>query len=70
MTFVCVKIRYDYRLVSLLNFLGAAILNFMTCYGCRYCYSVEVLLFETKQPYYVMKSKMEAPGKFKSENGR
>ena len=27
--------------------MGAAILNFMTRYGCRYCYSVEVLLCET-----------------------
>ena len=65
------KIRYDYRQFSLLNFLGAAILNFMTCYGCRFCYSAEVLLCETiEQPYYVMKSKMAAPGKFKSENRR
>ena len=27
--------------------MGAAILNFMTRYGCRYCYSLEVLLCET-----------------------
>ena len=26
--------------------MGAAILNFMTRYGCRYCYSLEVLLCE------------------------
>ena len=71
MTFKCVKIRYDYRLFSHLNFLGAAILNFMTCNGCHYFYSLEVLLFETiKQPYYVMKSKMAAPGQFKNENRR
>ena len=69
MMFKCVKIRYDYRLFLLLNFLGAAILNFMTCNGCHYCYSLEVLLFETiKQPYYVMKSKIVSPGIFKSEN--
>ena len=59
------------RLFTLLNFLGAAILNFMLCYGCHYCYSVEVLLCETiEQPYYIMKSKMAAPGKFKSKNSR
>ena len=40
-------------------------------YGCHYCYSAEVLLCETiEQPYYVMKSKMAAPGKFKMKNGR
>ena len=56
--------RYDYRKLSLLNFLGAAILSLMTCNGCRYCYSAEVLLCETiKQPYYVMTSKMAAHGK-------
>ena len=27
--------------------MGAAILNFMTRYGCRYCYSLEVFLCET-----------------------
>ena len=51
--------------------MGTAILNFMTRYGCRYCYSLEVLLCETiEQPFHVMKSKMAAPGKFKNENGR
>ena len=30
--------------------MGAAILNFMTRYGCRYCYSLEVLLCETMGP--------------------
>ena len=51
--------------------MGAAILNFMTRYGCRYCYSLEVLLCETiEQPLHVMKSKMAAPGKFINENGR
>ena len=40
-------------------------------YGCRYCYSLEVLLCETiEQPLHVMKFKMAAPGKFKNENGR
>ena len=50
MTFKCIKTRYDYQLFSLLNFLGAAILNFMTLYGCRYYYSVEatVLRHEIK----------------------
>ena len=44
--------------------MGAAILDFMTRYGCRYCYSLEVLLCETsEQPLRVMKSKMAAPGK-------
>ena len=47
MTFKCVKIWYDYRLLSLLNFPGAAILNFVTCNGWRFCYSAEVLLCET-----------------------
>ena len=43
----------------------------MTCYGCRCCYSAEVLLCETiEQPYYVMKSNMAAPGKFRNENRR
>ena len=65
------KIRYDYRPFMLLNFMGTAILNFMTRCGCRYCYSLEVLLCETiEQPLHVMKSKMAAPGKFKNENGR
>ena len=46
------KIGYDYRSFTLLNFIGAAILNFMTRYGCRYCYSLEVLLCETiEQPF-------------------
>ena len=53
------KIRYDYRLLSILNFPGAAILDFMTS-------KAEVRLCETiVQPYYVMKFKMVAPGKFK-----
>ena len=39
--------------------MGVAILNFMTRYGCCYCYSLEVLLCETnEQPKHVMKSKM------------
>ena len=60
------KIKYDYRLFSLLNFLGAAILNFMTCNGCLYCYSAEVHSCETtEQPYYFMKFKMAASGKAK-----
>ena len=65
------KIRYDYRLFSLLNLLGAAVLNFMTSYGCRYCWSAEVLfLFTTiEQPYDVMKSKMAAPGNLKAKIG-
>ena len=64
------KIRYDYRLISLLNFLGTAILNFMACNGCRYCYSAEVFLRETiEQPFYVMKSKMAALGNLKAKIG-
>ena len=31
--------------------MGAAILNFMTRYGCCYCYSLEVLLCETIGPF-------------------
>ena len=62
MTFKCVK-KLDMIILSLLNLLGAAILNFMTCNGCRFCNLAEVLLCETiEQPYYVMKSKMAAPG--------
>ena len=30
-----------------LNFPRAAILDFMTCYGCRYCLEAEDLLCET-----------------------
>ena len=42
----------------------------MTSYGCRYCKSTEVLLCETiEQPYYVMKSKMAAPGNLKAKIG-
>ena len=41
------RIRYDYRLLSLLNLLGVANLNFLTCNGCRHCYSADVLLCET-----------------------
>ena len=46
--------------------MGAAILNFMTRYGCHYCYSLEVILCETiEQPLHVMKSKMDFErGKF------
>ena len=62
--------RFYFRGMTL-NFLGAAILNLMTCNGCRYCYSAEVLLCKTiEQPYYVMKSKMVVRGKFKYENSR
>ena len=53
----------------LLNFPRAAILDFMTSLRCLYCWKVEVLLFETTgQRSGVMKSKMAAPGKFKSRN--
>ena len=55
------KIRYDYRLFSILNFPGVAILDFMRSNGCPYCETIE-------QPYYVMKSNMAAPGKFEMKN--
>ena len=49
--------------------MGVAILNFITRFGCRHCYSLEVLWCETiEQPLHVMKSKMAAPAKFKNEN--
>ena len=45
----------------LLNFLRAAILDFMTSLRCLYCWKAEVLLFETiGQRGDVMKSKMAA----------
>ena len=48
--------------------MGAAILNFMTRHGFRYCYSLEFLLCETiEQPLHVMKSKMAAPGNLKTK---
>ena len=53
----------------LLNFPCAAILDFMTPLHCLYCWKAEVLLFETiGQRSDVMKSKMAAHGKFKSQN--
>ena len=53
---------------QLLNFLHAAILDFMTSLRCLYCWKAEVLLFETiGQRSGVMKSKMAAHGKFKPE---
>ena len=53
----------------LLNFPRAAILDFMTSLRCLYCWEAEVLLFETiGQRSDVMKSKMAARGKFKSQN--
>ena len=55
------KIGYDHHLFSLLNFAGAAILDFMTSYGCRYCP-------ETESTVDIMKSKMAALEKFESEN--
>ena len=65
------EIIYDYRLFRFLNFARVAILDFVTSYGCRYCQWAEVLLYETiDQPYYVMKSNMAEPEKFKSENER
>ena len=72
MTFKCVKNYIRLSTIFAFKFPGRrAILNFMTCSGCRYCYSAEVLLCETiEQPYYVMKSKMAAPRKFESENRR
>ena len=54
---------------GLLNFLRAAILDFMTSLHCLYCWKAEVLLFETiGQRSDVMKSKMVACGKFKTRN--
>ena len=44
-----------------LNFLRAAILDFITSLRCLYCWKAEVLLFETiGQRSDVMKSKMAA----------
>ena len=44
-----------------LNFLRAAILDFMTSLRCLYCWKPEVFLFETiEQRSDVMKSKMAA----------
>ena len=50
----------------LLNFLRAAILDFMTSLRCLYCCKAEVLLFAETigQRSDVMKSKMAARGKF------
>ena len=53
----------------LLNFLRAAILDFMTSRPCLYCWKAQVLLFETiGQRSDVMKSKMAARRKFKRRN--
>ena len=47
----------------LINFPRAAILDFMTSLRCLYCWTAEVLLFETiGQRTDVMKSKMAARG--------
>ena len=52
-----------------LNFLHAAILDFMMSLHCLYCWKAEVILFETiRQCSDVMKSKMAACGKFKTRN--
>ena len=53
----------------LLNFQRAAILDCMTSLRCLYCWKAEVLLFATMgQRSDVMKSKMAARGKSKSQN--
>ena len=53
----------------LINFPRAAILDFMTSLRCLYCWTAELLLFETiRQCSDVMKSKMAARGKFKTQN--
>ena len=53
----------------LLNFLRAVILDFMTSLRCLYCWKAEVLLIETiGQHSDVMKSKMAAREKFKTQN--
>ena len=51
------------------NFSHAAILDSMTSLRCLYCWTAEVLLFETiRQRSDVIKSKMAARGKFKTRN--
>ena len=53
----------------LINFPRAAVLDFMTSLRCLYCWTAEVLLFETiGQRSDVMKSKMAARRKFKTRN--
>ena len=53
----------------LINFPRAAILDFMTSLRCLYCWTAEVLLFETiGQRSDIMKSKMAARGKFNNRN--
>ena len=48
---------YEYRLFSLLDFPPAAILGFMTSFGCRYAHKADGLLCVTiRKPYDVMKS--------------
>ena len=57
------------KIFRLINFLRAAILDFMTSLRCLYCWTAEVLLFETiGQCSDIMKSKMAARGKFKTRN--
>ena len=53
----------------LINFPRAASLDFMTSLRCLYCWTAEVLLFETiGQRSDVMKSKMAVHEKFKTRN--
>ena len=67
------KVTFNYnnkrKRFRLLNFLRAAILDFMTSRPCLYCWKAQVLLFETiGQRSDVMKSKMAARRKFKRRN--
>ena len=67
------KVTFNYntkrKRFRLLNFLRAAILDFMTSRRCLYCWKAKVLLFETiGQRSDVMKSKMAARRKFKRRN--
>ena len=42
--------------------MGAAILNFMTRYGCCYCYSLDVLLCETIEQPYITRHEIQDGG--------
>ena len=56
--FVFQEIEYMYRLFSLFSFPSAAILDFMTSFGCRYCCKENLLCATIGQPYDVTKAKM------------
>ena len=65
------KSKYDYQTIFAFKFPGHRHFEFYDVIWLPLLLVIEVLLCETiEQLYYVMKSKMSVPGKFKSENRR